>query len=194
MSSDILKDIIMNKEEEFQNSKVTEIIKDNPSILKDYPLLEVEYNIDGSKKSLSSLASEKDIKETQLKSDENELDYKYSQNKISKEEYDKLKEELDKKLYNQNLVYDDLIFDIIDKSDIEDIKKEIKDANLNDIALNRLASSLSSIAENKIKEFQENNKNFRVEKLSYWNYKYTSIAKSYEKTREIESYILSLIK
>ena len=193
MSNDIYNDILSIYEEKFKNTKVAELIKEDPSILKKYPLLEIEFNIDGSKKSLSSLASEKDIKETQIKSDENELDYKYSQNLINKDEYEKLKKENEEKLLKQNLVYDDLIFDIINNSDMDELKEEIKSSNLNSIALNRLASSLSSVAENKINEFQENNKNFRVDKVAYWNYKYNLIAKGYEKIRELESFILSLV-
>ena len=57
-------------------------------LMDDYPIIEIEYNPDGSKKSFYSLASEKDIKETQIKSDENELEFNYSQKKISKEEYE----------------------------------------------------------------------------------------------------------
>ena len=76
---------------------------------------------------------------------------------------------------------------------MDELKEEIKSSNLNSIALNRLASSLSSVAENKINEFQENNKNFRVDKVAYWNYKYNLIAKGYEKIRELESFILSLV-
>ena len=193
MNSDILKDILTNKEEEFKNKKVSEIIGENPSILDEYPLLSIEYNVDGSKKSFYSLASEKDIKETQIKSDENELDFIYSQNKITKEEYEKRKNELEEKLFNQNAVYDDLIFGIINETELSNLKEEIKSANLNDVALERLALSLSSIAEKKIDEFQKNNKSFRQDKISYWNYKYNIIARSYEKTRELESFIKSLI-
>lgn len=193
MNEKILNDIKENKENDIQNEMVTNLIKENPSILKDYPILEIEYNIDGTKKSLYSLASEKDIKETQIKSDENELDFKYSQNKITREEYEKEKKLLEIKLENQNLVYDDLIFDIINNEDLEVIKEEIKSSNLNSIDLKRLAASLTSIAENKISAFQKNNKEFSEENISYWNYKYDIIAKGYSKARELESFILNLI-
>ena len=193
MDKDILQDIENNLVEEFENSKVSELIKENPDILKDYPVLEVEYNSDGTKKSLYSLASEKDIKETQIKSDENELDFKYSQNTLSEEEYKKQKKELEDKLNEQNRVYVDIIFDIINNEDLNVIKEEIKSSNLNEIDLKRLASSLSSIAESKIDDFQKNNKEFRIDRVSYWNYKYDKIAKGYEKARELESFILNLI-
>lgn len=194
MNNDILKDIEENLQTEFENKKVAEIIKDNPDILKEYPELEIEFNTDGTKKSLYSLASERDIKETQIMSDENELDFRYNQKLISKEEYDKEKKSLEEKLKNQNLVYDDLIFDLISEGELSDIKDEIKSFNLNDIDLKRLAASLSSIAENKIDDFQKNNKEFREDKISYWNYKYDKIAKGYARTREIESFILGLIE
>lgn len=193
MNDKILEDIKLNKEIELQNEMITKLIKENPNILKEYPILEIEYNVDGTKKSLYSLASEKDIKETQIKSDENELDFKFNQNKISEEEYKKEKKLLEIKLENQNLVYDDLIFDIINTEDIENIKEEIKNSNLNSIDLKRLASSLTSIAENKISAFQKNNKDFNKENISYWNYKYDIIAKGYSKARELESFILNLI-
>ena len=193
MNEKILNDIKENKENDIQNEMVTNLIKENPSILKDYPILEIEYNIDGTKKSLYSLASEKDIKETQIKSDENELDFKFNQNKITEEEYKKEKKILAIKLENQNLVYDDLIFDIINNEDLEVIKEEIKSSNLNSIDLKRLAASLTSIAENKISAFQKNNKEFSEENISYWNYKYDIIAKGYSKARELESFILNLI-
>ena len=193
MNEKILNDIKENKENDIQNEMVTNLIKENPSILKDYPILEIEYNIDGTKKSLYSLASEKDIKETQIKSDENELDFKFNQNKITEEEYKKEKKILEIKLENQNLVYDDLIFDIINNEDLEVIKEEIKSSNLNSIDLKRLAASLTSIAENKISAFQKNNKEFSEENISYWNYKYDIIAKGYSKARELESFILNLI-
>ncbi len=175
------------------NKKIDELVKENPSIILDYPILELEYNHDGTKKEFYNLASEKEIKETQIKSDENELDFKYSQNKITKEEYDTEKEILKNKLLDQNLVYDNLIFEMIRDLDIEVLKKQVIDAKLDDIELKRLATSLSSIADNKIDEFQRNNKEFKENNISYWNYKYDLIAKNYSKTREIESFILSLI-
>ncbi|MBQ9012784.1 MAG: hypothetical protein IJ094_04360, partial [Bacilli bacterium] len=60
--------------------------------------------------------------------------------------------------------------------------------------LKRLASSLSSIAENKINDFIKNNKEFKQENISLWNVKYDLIAKNYAKTRELESFILGLIE
>ena len=176
------------------NKEIDEIIKDNPSIINEYKILEIEYNSDGTKKSFYNLASEKNIKELQIKSDENELDYKYSQNLISKEDYITEKEKLENKLNNQNYVYNNVIFSIIENEDINDLINEIKNANLNEIDLKRLATSLESIAENKIEEFQENNKDFKEKDISAWNYRYDIIAKNYAKTRELESFILSMIE
>lgn len=166
----------------------------NEELYNEYPIFQIEYNSDGTKKKFYDLSSEKNIKETQIKSDENELDFKYSQNKITKEEYEEKKEELENKLSNQNYVYDSLIFDLIKNKELEDLKEEVRSASLNNIELKRLAMSLSSIAENKINEFHENNKEFKNNDISYWNYKYDIIAKNYAKTREVESFILSLIE
>ena len=65
-----------------------EVIKNNPNFFDEYPIFEIEYNRDGTRKNFYTLASERDIKETQIKSDENELDILFSQNKKSKDEYD----------------------------------------------------------------------------------------------------------
>lgn len=173
---------------------ISEVLKNNPSLFKEYPIFEIEYNKDGTKKAFYDLASEKNIKETQIKSDENELDYKFSQNNITKDEYEKEKARLKIKLENQNEIYDNLIFELIKNEDMSSLKNEINEVKLDNIELKRLASSLSSIAENKINEFQENNKEFKTSNLSYWNYKYDIIAKNYAKTRELESYILNLIE
>lgn len=189
----IIKEIEIEKQNDIDNKDVDEIIKNNPELIDEYPILEIEYNRNGTKKEFYDLAKEREIKETQLKSDINELDFNYSQNKIEKEEYKKKKEQLETRLLDQNLVYDNLIFEIIKNQDLDDLKNKVKNAKLNDIDLNRLAFSLSSIAENKINEFQRNNKDFKENNISYWNYKYDIIAKNYAKTREVESFILSLI-
>lgn len=189
----IIKEIEIEKQNDIDNKDVDEIIKNNPELIDEYPILEIEYNRNGTKKEFYDLAKEREIKETQLKSDINELDFNYSQNKIEKEEYKKKKEQLETRLLDQNLVYDNLIFEIIKNQDLDDLKNKVKNAKLNDIDLKRLASSLSSIAENKINEFQRNNKDFKENNISYWNYKYDIIAKNYAKTREVESFILSLI-
>ena len=189
----IIKEIEIEKQNDIDNKDVDEIIKNNPELIDEYPILEIEYNRNGTKKEFYDLAKEREIKETQLKSDINELDFNYSQNKIEKEEYKKKKEQLETRLLDQNLVYDNLIFEIIKNQDLDDLKNKVKNAKLNDIDLNRLASSLSSIAENKINEFQRNNKDFKENNISYWNYKYDISAKNYAKTREVESFILSLI-
>lgn len=173
---------------------IEEKIKNDNSLINKYPIFEVMYNNDGTKKTFFELASERDIKETQIKSDENELDFLFSQNKITKEEYNKSKEELEFKLNNQNIVYNDLIFDLISEEELVDLKKEIENADLNDIDLKRLASSLELIAESKIEEFQNNNKEFKEQNITEWNKKYNIIAQSYAKTRELEGFILSKIE
>lgn len=191
-----MEDIIRNVDIEMSNEEaknIEDILKNNPDLFKDYPILEVEYYDDGTKKEFYYLSKEKEIKETQVKSDMNEVEFNYNQNKISKKEYDDKMNFLNNKLINQNLIYDNLIFDILKKEDTEDLKDQVKKANLNDIDLKRLAASLSSIAENKINDFQKNNREFKENNITYWNYKYDIIAKSYAKTRELENFILSII-
>lgn len=157
-------------------------------------MFEIEYNKDGTKKPFYVLASEKDIKNMQIKSDQDELDNKFNLNNISKEEYELEKDKLKVKYEDQNVIYNYLIFNLISNKEMDELKKEIKDANLNDIELKRLATSLSSIAENKINDFMENNKKFKQEDISLWNAKYDMIAKNYAKARELESFILSIIE
>lgn len=194
MNKEIINDIYVEKYNDFINDFIKTKLKSDASILKKYEILEVEYDIDGEKKDIYKLASERDIKKIQIESDKNELDYKLSQNIISKEEYEKSIREIDEKLKEQNLLYDDLIFDIINKVDLEEIKKSIIKYNLNNIDLGRLASAISAVAENKINEFRLNNNNFMIDKLSYWNYKYNKISKGISKAREVESFILSIIE
>lgn len=162
------------------------------SILNNSITANILYNKDGSLKPFYMLSAERDIKETQVRSDENELDFKYSQGIISKEEYKKEKDKLEFKLSNQNDVYNDLIFMEIDEKDIEEIKDEIKNASLNKIDLERLSSSLTSIVEKKLDEFKNNNQSFSEEELGLWNYKYNKIANNYSKIRELESFIQGL--
>lgn len=162
------------------------------SLLNNSTTLNILYNKDGSKKPFYILSSERDIKETQVRSDENELDYKYSQGNISKEEYEKAKDNLEFKLLNQNEVYNDLIFSEINNKSLEDIKEELNNASLNKIDLERLSSSITSIIEKKLNEFRENNKEFNEEELKLWNYKYNILANNYSKIREIESFIQNL--
>lgn len=162
--------------------------------IENYEILSIKYNKDGSLKPFYMLSSEKDIKEMQIKSDENELDFTFNQGKMSKEDYDSKKEELKLKLKIQNEVYDDLIFDLINKKDLNEIKEEVKNANLNDIDLKRLSSSLESIAIQKITDFTKNNNDFKNKDLEEWNHCYNKIAKNYEKVREVEGFILGLIE
>ena len=171
-----------------------EKIINNSELLDEYEILNIKYNKDGKEKEFYILSSERDIKEMQIKSDENELDFKYNQGNISKEDYESEKENLELKLKVQNEVYDDLIFDIINNKDLNEIKEEVKNANLNDIDLKRLSSSLESIAIKKITDFKTNNDDFKNKNLEEWNYSYNKIAKNYEKVREVEGFILSLIK
>lgn len=193
MNNEIREDLYKEKYNEYVNNFIRNIIMDNPIILKEYPILEVEYDVDGTKKDIYSLASERDIKKMQIKSDINELDYKLSQNKITKKEYDESIKKIKKNEEEQDLLYDDLIFEIINLNDSRTVKESIIKYNLNNIDLQRLADAIKSISENKIEEFRKNNKDFMMEKLSYWNYKYDKISKSISKAREIESFILNLI-
>lgn len=193
MNNDIKKDLYKEKYSEYVNKFVSGMILENPLILKEYPILEIEYNVDGSKKDIYSLASERDIKKMQIKSDKNELDYKFSQKKITKKEYDLNVKLLDEKINNQDLLYDDLIFEIINKNDIRIVKESIIKYNLNNIDLTRLAEAIKSVSENKIEEFRKNNEDFMLDKISYWNYKYNKISKGISKARELESFILNLV-
>lgn len=163
-------------------------------MFKRYPILEIEYNKDGTKKPFYVLASEKDIKNMQIKSDQDEVENKYNMKKITKHEYEIEKEMLKAKCEDQNTIYDYLIFNSIKDEEIEDLRKEITNAKLNEIELKRLASSLSSIAEKKLDDFTKNNKEFKKENISLWNVKYDLIVKNYAKTRELESFILGLIE
>lgn len=194
MNKYIRQDLFEEKMNEKINQYVDNIILNNPSLIKVDSILEIEYNVDGTKKDIYSLASERDIKKMQIKSDKNELDYMFSQNILSKEQYERNINEIDDKLINQDLIYDDLIFDIINNNDIESIKESIQKYNLNNIDLSRLAEAISSVSENKIEEFRKNNKEFMLDKLSYWNYKYNKISKGISKAREVESFILSIIE
>lgn len=194
MNNDIKQDLIDEKISEKISEYVNNIVLDCPSLIKEYPILEIEYNIDGSKKDIYSLASERDIKKMQIKSDKNELDFKFSQNIISKNEYEKNINEIDEKLKRQDLLYDDLIFNIINNTTIDEIKNSILKYNLNSIDLTRLAEAINSVSENKIEEFRRNNKEFMIDKLSYWNYKYNKISKGISKAREVESFIIDLVE
>ena len=194
MNKDIINDLYNEKLNEYINKHIDKLVKEDVNILKKYEVLEIEYNIDGSKKDIYSLASERDIKKMQIKSEENELDFMFSQNKITKEEYDKKINDKNIQMNNIGLIYDDLIFNIINTYDEEDIKKSILSYNLNNIDLDRLKTAISSVSENKIEEFRNNNKDFMLDKISYWNYKYNKLSKQVSKSREIEFFIENLIK
>lgn len=194
MNKKIETDILQNQRNEFIDSKLRNLVKENPNLIKDNSILEIEFNPDGSKKDIYSLASEKDIKATQIKSDLNEIEFKLSQNIITEEEYNSEKDKIENRLNEQNLVYNDLIFQIINNNDLEDIKKSISKYNLNEIDLKRLADAITSVTEEKVDEFVSNNKKFMIDKVSYWNYKYNQISKAISKSREVESFILDLIK
>lgn len=194
MNKEIVEDLYVEKYNEFINDFIRKKVSENSSLLKDYELLEVEFDIDGEKKDIYKLASERDIKKIQIESDKNELDYKFGQNHISKDEYDQSLNEINEKLKDQNLLYDDLIFDIINTSNIDKIKESIIKYNLNNIDLSRLAAAISAVAENKINEFRSNNNSFMIDKISYWNYKYDKISKGLSKAREVESFIFDMIK
>ena len=186
--------MIKREKRNYDADFVSELLNSNSNLFEEYPIFEIMYNKDSTKKEFYYLASEKDIKETQLKSDENELDFKFSQNKITKEDYIRQKELIKRKLINQNIVYDTLIFDLIRNEEMDTLKEQIKKASLDDIELKRLAMSLSSIAEKKIEDFQKNNSEFRENNISEWNRRYDIIARNYAKTRELEAFILTLIE
>lgn len=194
MNKDIIEDLFEEKYIEFINDFVRKTIIKDKDLLKKYEILEIEFDIDGNKKDIYKLASERDIKKIQIESDKNELDFKFSQNKITKEEYESSLDNINKKLENQNLLYDDLIFEIINTNELDTIKNSIIKYNLNSIDLGRLANAISAVAQNKINEFRSNNNSFMIDRVSYWNYKYNKISKGLSKAREVESFILSMIK
>ena len=69
MNNEIKEDLFNEKYQEYINDYVNQIIDTN--LIKENEILEIEYNIDGSKKDIYSLASERDIKKMQIKSDKN---------------------------------------------------------------------------------------------------------------------------
>ena len=188
------RDLFTDKFNDFIDITIEKLIINNLDILNEYKELEVEFNIDGTKKDIYTLSSEIDIKKMQIESDKNELEFKLNQNLINKKEYEEKVNEINNDLKRKILLYDDLIFNIIDRNNIENIKKSIKEKNLNEIDLKRLSLAVRSVADNKIVEFQKNNEEFKIENFSYWNYKYDKIAKSLSKAREVENFILSLIE
>lgn len=192
--NDINEDILFNQKEQLINEKADELIRNNPKILLDNKILEIEYNVDGTKKDLYSLSSEKDIREMQIKSDLNEIEFKFNQNQISKEEYQKSVKEKNNELNELKLIYNDLIFGIINSNDLDKIKASITEHNLNEIDLKRLKDAITDVTNFKIDEFTENNKKFMIDKISYWNYKYNELSKAISKSREVENFILDLIK
>lgn len=194
MNKDIIEDLFEEKYNEFINNFIKDTISNNIDLIKKYEILEIEFDIDGNKKDIYKLASERDIKKMQIESDKNELDFKFSQNKITKGEYNTSLADINKKLENQNLLYDDLIFDIINTNELDVIKDSIIKYNLNNIDLGRLASAIKAVAQNKINEFRCNNNNFMLDRISYWNYKYNKISKGLSKAREVESFILNMIE
>ena len=194
MNNEIKEDIYNEKYFKYIDRYVDNIIKDNINLINEYQILEIQYDMDGNKKDIYSLASERDIKKMQIQSDKNELDYKFSQNNITIDEYQNEIDKINKKMIDLDLLYDDLIFSIIDDTDIEIIKDSILKYNLNDIDLDRLRRAISSVSENKIDEFRNNNKMFMMDKISYWNYKYNKLSKSISKAREVESFIIDLVK
>ena len=194
MNKEIKEDLFNEKYNEYINSYVDDIIKNNLDLIKENEVFQIEYNFDGEKKDIYSLASERDIKKVQINSDKNELDFKFSQNKITNEEYNENIDLINQKITNIDLLYDDLIFEIINKNTLEDIENSITKYNLNDVDLDRLARAISSVSSNKIEEFRNNNKLFMMDKISYWNYKYDKISKGISKSREVENFIKNLIK
>lgn len=193
MNNETINDLFFERLNEYVNEEIEKLILENNNILKDNLFLEIEYNIDGTKKDIYTLSSEKDIFKMQIESNKNECEYKYNQNQLSKDEYEKNIKELTEELINKSEIYDDLIFEIINKKSVEEIKKQVEEKKLNDIDLKRLSMAIKSIANSKINEFQKNNKNFQIDNFSYWNYKYDKLAKNISKAREVENIILNLI-
>lgn len=193
MNNETINDLFFERLNDYVNEEIEKLILENNAILKDNLFLEIEYNIDGTKKDIYTLSSEKDIFKMQIESNKNEYEYKFNQNQLSKDEYDKKIKELNEELINKSEIYDDLIFEIINKKSVEEIKKQVEEKKLNDIDLKRLSMAIKSIANSKINEFQKNNKNFQIDNLSYWNYKYDKLAKNISKAREVENIILNLI-
>jgi len=194
MNNDIKNDLFKEKYEEYLDNYVNNLIIKDPHIISNNPILETEYNLDGSKKDIYSLSSERDIKKMQINSDKNELDYKFSQKIIDKKEYENKINDINLKNNNLDILYDDLIFKIINNKTIDEIKTSILKYNLNNVDLDRLARSIISVCDNKIEEFRNNNKMFMIDKLSYWNYKYDKISKGISKAREVEVFIKGIIK
>lgn len=193
MNNETINDLFFERLNDYVNEEIEKLILENNTILKDNLFLEIEYNIDGTKKDIYTLSSEKDIFKMQIESNKNECEYKFNQNQLSKDEYDKKIKELNEELINKSEIYDDLIFEIINKKSVEEIKKQVEEKKLNDIDLKRLSMAIKSIANSKINEFQKNNKNFQIDNLLYWNYKYDKLAKNISKAREVENIILNLI-
>lgn len=194
MNNDIEKDIYLKEKEEYINREFEKILLDDPSIIESNPILEIEFNPDGTKKDIYMLSSERDIRETQIKSDLNEIEYKFNQKIIDENEYNEAKDNIEEKIKEQNLLYNDLIFNIINSTELEDIKKSIVKYNLNEIDLKRLLDAVKAVSDYKIDEFTNNNKKFMLGKLTYWNYKYDELSKAISKSREVESFISSLIE
>ena len=104
-NKDIKNDILEEKMNDYVNEYISDYLIKNNSLIKDNEILQIEYDVDGVKKDIYKLSSERDIKDMQIKSDKNELDYKFSQNKITSIEYKKLLDELNEKSINQNLLF-----------------------------------------------------------------------------------------
>ena len=194
MNKDIKEDLFNEKYNLYINNYIDNYLKEHLDLIKDIEILQIEYNFDGEKKDIYSLAAERDIKKVQISSDKNELDFNFSQNKINKKEYEEKINEINKRLKDIDLLYDDLIFNIIDNNDLETIQESIIKYNLNNIDLDRLSRALSSVCENKIEEFRNNNKSFMLDKLSYWNYKYDKLSMAISKSREVQNFIQKLIE
>ena len=194
MNKDIKEDLFNEKYNIYINNYIDNYLKEHLDLIKDFEILQIEYNFDGEKKDIYSLATERDIKKVQISSDKNELDFNFSQNKITKKEYEEKINEINKRLNDIDLLYDDLIFNIIDNNNLETIQESIIKYNLNNIDLDRLSRALSSVCENKIEEFRNNNKSFMLDKLSYWNYKYDKLSMAISKSREVQNFIQKLIE
>lgn len=188
----ILNDLIRINTGILINKYLEDELKNNPNIIIDTPL-EVEYNIDGSKKDIYTLSKERDIKEMQYTMKINEFDYKLNEKLISKEEYDNEVSKINVELNDLKEIYNNLIFNIINQKDISFITSSIMSYNIDKIDLKRLSDAVIAVSDNKVNEFINNNKEMKENTFSYWNYKYNELSKSISKSREVESFILNLI-
>ena len=82
MNNETINDLFFERLNDYVNEEIEKLILENNAILKDNLFLEIEYNIDGTKKDIYTLSSEKDIFKMQIESNKNEYEYKFNHNQI----------------------------------------------------------------------------------------------------------------